>query len=140
MENVMTRLPQFCFVLAGVTALAGMSLGIYMGIAQDHTLAPVHVHLNLLGWVSQFLFGLYYRTHENAVGRLALLQVSVSAAGYLSMMAGLAVMLLTGNEGFLPVAVAGSVLAWLGMLLFLIAVWRTGGWAHPGQISHGGGR
>ena len=49
----MTRVPQFCFVLAGVTALAGMSLGIYMGIAQDHTLAPVHVHPNLLGRVSQ---------------------------------------------------------------------------------------
>jgi 1,4-dihydroxy-2-naphthoyl-CoA synthase len=46
MENVTARLRQFCFVLAGVTALAGMSLG------------------------------LYYRTHENALGRLALFQIS----------------------------------------------------------------
>ena len=55
------RLPQFCFLLASVTALAGMSLGIYMGIAQDHSLMPVHAHLNLIGWVTMFLMGLYYR-------------------------------------------------------------------------------
>jgi hypothetical protein len=42
----MLRLPQFCFALASLTALVGMSLGIYMGLPQDHTLAPVHVQLN----------------------------------------------------------------------------------------------
>lgn len=36
-----------------------MSLWIYMGIAQDHSLTPVHAHLNLLGWVTMFLTGLY---------------------------------------------------------------------------------
>ena len=102
-----------------------MSLGIYMGIAQDHTLAPVHVHLNLLGWVSLFLFGLYYRAHDYVRGGLAHLQVVASACGYLSMMAGLAAMLLTGRVTYLPIAITGSLLVWLGMLMFAIIVWRN---------------
>ena len=120
------RLPQFCFLLASVTALAGMSLGIYMGLAKDHSLTPVHAHLNLLGWVTMFLMGLYYRIHEQALGRLATLQVTASVAGYVSMMAGLATLISTGREVFMPLVVVGSLLVWLGMLMFIVIVWRTG--------------
>jgi hypothetical protein len=135
MENIMTRLPQFCFVLASFTGLVGMSLGIYMGIAQDHALTPVHVHLNLLGWVGMFLAGLYYHTHEHAISRLAVAQVGASTLGYISMMTGLAAMLLTGNEAFLPLAIIGSVLVWLGMFLFLTIVWRPSRRGHQGASS-----
>lgn len=120
------RLPQFCFLLASVTALVGMSLGIYMGMAHDHSLMPVHAHLNLIGWVTMFLMGLYYVTHEQALGRLAALQVGASVAGYVSMMAGLAIMLSTGHERLMPLVIAGSVLVWLGMLMFIVIIWRTG--------------
>lgn len=119
------RLPQFCFLLASVTALAGMSLGIYMGLAQDHSLMPVHAHLNLIGWVTMFLMGLYYVTHEQALGRLAAVQVGASVAGYVSMMTGLAIMLSTGHGRLMPLVIAGSVLVWLGMLMFVVVIWRT---------------
>jgi hypothetical protein len=36
------RLPQFCILLASATPLVGMSLGVYMGLAHDHSLTPVH--------------------------------------------------------------------------------------------------
>jgi hypothetical protein len=36
------RLPQFCILLASATALVGMCLGVYMGLAHDHSLTPVH--------------------------------------------------------------------------------------------------
>ena len=39
----------------------GMLAGIAMGIEQNFTLAPAHAHLNLVGGVLLFLFGLYYR-------------------------------------------------------------------------------
>jgi hypothetical protein len=120
------RLPQFCFLLASVTALVGMSLGIYMGLAHDHSLMPVHAHLNLLGWVTMFLMGLYYKTHERALGRLATLQVTASVAGYVSMMAGLATLISTGRESAMPLVIVGSLLVWLGMLAFIVIVWRTG--------------
>jgi hypothetical protein len=51
----------FCFITGAVAALIGMGLGIAMGISQDFSLTPVHAHLNLLGWVSMLLYGLYYR-------------------------------------------------------------------------------
>jgi hypothetical protein len=121
----MLRLPQFCFVLASVTAQAGMSLGIYMALAQDHGLMPVHAHLNLLGWVILFLFGLYYQTHKVALDRLSLVQVCTSTIGYLSLTGGLAALLLTGNSGFLPVVLIGSLLVWLDMLMFAIIVWQA---------------
>jgi len=120
------RLPQFCFLLAGVTALAGMSLGIYMALAQDHSLMPVHAHLNLLGWVTMFLMGLYYKTHERALGRLATLQVTASVAGYVSLMTGLATLIGTGRETLMPLLIAGAMLVWLGMLMFIVIIWRTG--------------
>ena len=38
--------------LAVIYLVVGMSLGIWMGIAEDHTLRGVHAHINLLGWAT----------------------------------------------------------------------------------------
>jgi len=38
--------------IAVIYLVAGMSLGIWMGIAQDHTLRGAHAHINLLGWAT----------------------------------------------------------------------------------------
>jgi hypothetical protein len=43
-----------------VVLLVGMLAGIAMAIAQNFLLAPAHAHLNLIGGVLLFLFGLYY--------------------------------------------------------------------------------
>ncbi len=37
---------------AAACLVAGVTMGIVMGITHDFALAPVHVHLNLLGWAS----------------------------------------------------------------------------------------
>ena len=45
--------------LAAVTYFViGIGLGVYMGASGDHSLFPVHAHINLLGWVSMALIGL----------------------------------------------------------------------------------
>jgi hypothetical protein len=79
----------FCFITGGLAALTGMGLGIAMGISQDFRLAPVHAHLNLLGWVSMLLYGLYYRGAPRLAGRLAWTQVLVATAGFVAMTGGL---------------------------------------------------
>ena len=48
------------FYAAVVAVLVGMSWGIVMAISQDHSAMPAHAHLNLLGWVSLFLFGIFF--------------------------------------------------------------------------------
>jgi hypothetical protein len=44
-----------------VVLLLGILTGIAMGIQQNFTLAPAHAHLNVIGGVLLFLFGLYSR-------------------------------------------------------------------------------
>jgi hypothetical protein len=55
----------------------GMLAGIAMGITQNFVLAPAHAHLNLVGGVLLFLFGLYYRLVP-AAGTTALAKVQGS--------------------------------------------------------------
>ena len=46
------------FCVAVAYFVCAVTLGIVMGASGDHTLMPVHAHLNLLGWVTMALFGL----------------------------------------------------------------------------------
>ena len=57
----MSELPLRFLLVAVVAAMIGMGGGIFMAITHDFTLAPAHAHLNLLGWVSMALYGLFYR-------------------------------------------------------------------------------
>lgn len=50
------------FLIAGaVFLIAGILLGGYMGASGDHSMTPVHAHINLLGFVLMTVFGLSYR-------------------------------------------------------------------------------
>lgn len=48
-------------VIGGLYLLLGITLGSYMGGSGDHTLSPVHAHINLLGFTLMTVFGLGYR-------------------------------------------------------------------------------
>ena len=84
--------------------LAGMVWGLQMAISRDHAALPAHAHLNLLGWVSLFLFGVYYRLHPSLDrSRAALVQVSVWIAGTIVMTIGVG-LVHTGREAGDPLA------------------------------------
>lgn len=116
------RISDFSFGVAGLCALGGMTLGIVMGATQDFTLSPAHAHLNLLGWVTMALYGLYHRGAGRTGGVAGWLQVLCGALGAVAMAVGLGVYLSTGNEALVPLIMAGSVLAVAGMVLFLALV------------------
>ena len=116
------RVSDFCFLFAILAGTVGIGMGIVMGMAQDFTLAPAHAHLNLLGWVSMALYGLYHRGVERVSQRLAWLQAGCGASGFPLMAGGLAVYLGTGSQAPLPFVVAGSLLFLASMLLFAIVV------------------
>jgi cbb3-type cytochrome oxidase subunit 1 len=122
---IASRLPGACFKIGSFTALIGVSLGIYMGISHDHNLAPVHVHLNLIGWVSMFLFGLFYKAYPAAIGKIAIAQVLLSTVGYIAMLGGLAGLLITAHPAFQPLTVVGSLTVWAGFALFAYTVARA---------------
>ncbi|RDJ19644.1 hypothetical protein DWF00_13690 [Bosea caraganae] len=110
--------------LAPVLALLGMCLGIVMGISQDHRLQTLHAHVNLIGWVSMFLAGLYYRLVPAADGRLAYWHFGLATLGLASLGTGLAG-LAFGERSFEPFAVVGSLLTIAAMAVFAWIVART---------------
>ena len=113
-----------CFRAAVLMVVAGMIWGIVMGISQDHTTLPAHAHLNLLGWVSLFLFGIYYHLHP-AVDRsgLASLQVWVWIAGTIILTIGVA-LVHSGHEIGDPIAAVSSLLVLVDTLIFGWLVFR----------------
>lgn len=115
-------LPGFCLAFAAPAALGGMVLGIVMGIRQDFTLAPAHAHLNLLGWVTMAIYGLFHRATGRLGGWLGWLQAGAGALGALLMGGGLALYLVDHDDRLFPVVVAGSLASLTGMALFLLLV------------------
>lgn len=116
----------FCFTIAGLAAISGMSLGIYMGLNGDFTLAPVHAHINLLGWVTMAIYGLYHRGVPREGNRLAWVQVGCGTAGFALMTGGLAAYLSTNNSAAIPVVLAGALFAFTAMVLFVTFVIADG--------------
>ena len=108
-----------------IILLVGMLAGIAMGILQNFTLAPAHAHLNLVGGVLLFLFGLYYRLAPAAgTTTLAKVQGWLHMAGAILFPAGIAVVLLKGPS-FEAAPVAGSLLVVTAMALFVVIVFRS---------------
>jgi hypothetical protein len=108
-----------------VVLLVGMLAGIAMGIQQNFMLAPAHAHLNLIGGVLLFLFGLYYRLVPAAgTSTLAKVQGWLHMIGAVLFPAGVAVVLLKGPS-FEAAPIAGSLIVVAAMALFVVIVFRT---------------
>ena len=122
----MMRIWYVCFIVGAVAALCGMGLGIFMGISHDFSLTPVHAHVNLLGWVTMTLYGVYYRGTAAPIGRLAWTQVGAAALGFPAMTGGLA-LVLTGalpRDIGEPLVIVGSLLTVGAMACFLAILVR----------------
>jgi hypothetical protein len=133
------RITYFCFITAALAGATGMTLGIHMGIAQDFTLAPAHAHLNLLGWVTMTLYGLYHRGAPQDARALRWVQVGLGGVGFPVFTGGLAVYLYTGNDNLFGLVVAGSLACFAAMILFVVILIRDA-WglraAHPQWRNH----
>jgi hypothetical protein len=115
----MSRLP-LCFLAAAAACLVGgVCLGVWMGIVHDFHLAPVHAHLNLLGWTSLALMGLTYRAwpelSANPVPAFAQFGLSAGAAAVFPFGIYLSI------EHQAPALAIAAALVWLaGAVLFLV--------------------
>lgn len=108
-----------------VILLFGMLAGIDMGIRQNFVLAPAHAHLNLVGGVLLFLFGLYYRLIPAAGNStLAKVQGWLHIVGGIVFPIGVALVLLKGPS-FEAAPILGSLIVVAAMALFAVIVFRT---------------
>lgn len=114
------------FLRLGVlSALIGMSLGVWMGANQEFTLRPVHAHINLLGFASMMLFGFFYRMFPAAArGWLPVAHFILSVTGFLILMPLLALVLL-GKPVLMPLMPVSEIMLVASMLLFVVIVFMA---------------
>jgi FtsH-binding integral membrane protein len=123
------------FPAAILLAIAGMIWGIVMAASGDHSAMPAHAHLNLLGWVSLFLFGIFYHLHPAVDrSRTAIVQVAIWIVATLILTIGVA-LIYAGQTVGEAVATAGALLVLADMLLFGWLVIRRERAATVGQAS-----
>ena len=116
------------FRLAVLCVIVGMAMGIGMAATQNHSIMPAHAHLNLLGWVSLFLFGVYYERRPNLdASRIARVQVGLWMVGTGLLTVAVAAIHL-GYAAAEPLAGVSSLIVLGAMLLFAYFVFKPATW------------
>jgi cbb3-type cytochrome oxidase subunit 1 len=111
-------------------------MGIGMAATQNHAIMPAHAHLNLLGWVSLFLFGIYYeRRPAIDSSRLATIQVVLWSLGTTVLTIAVAAIHL-GYTAADPVAALASLIVLAAMILFAYFVFRPVRDLAPSPTAH----
>ena len=118
----MSRISLTFFGTAVVYALGGMLLGIFMGASNDHSMAPVHAHINLLGWATLALMGSFYGlAGDKAPAKIAWTNWTLSNVGNL-MALPMVALIQSGKPPIMPLLIGGEVLIVGGMLSFGLAI------------------
>jgi hypothetical protein len=111
--------------IAVVYFVVAVTLGIVMGASGDHSLMPVHAHINMLGWVCMTLFGLIGHVYPATTqGRMADIQFwlyNLTVPVLLAMLT----LVLKGHPALEPILGALSVVVGVTVLLFAFAVWNS---------------
>ncbi|MFO1203045.1 MAG: hypothetical protein U1E58_10475 [Tabrizicola sp.] len=114
-------------VMSAIYLIVGILLGSYMGGSGDHSLAPVHAHINLLGFTLMTVFGIGYRLVPGlAEGTLPKAHFWPHQVGALLLLIGLFLMM-TGTVAEATIGpvfpiLEGAIL--LGAVLWLVGVVR----------------
>jgi cbb3-type cytochrome oxidase subunit 1 len=117
--------------VASVYFTIGVLAGLTMGIIHDFRFTSVHAHVNLLGWVSMALFGIIYHFYPHAANsKLAKTQFWLHNIGVPVMLGGIALQVL-GVSAALPPTIIGSLAVVIGVILFMVNVFK-----YVGKDSH----
>ncbi|MEK3934406.1 cytochrome-c oxidase [Sporosarcina sp. FSL W7-1349] len=112
--------------IAVVYFLIGIAFGLYMSITHVFHLATVHVHVNLLGWMSLAIIGIMYHLYPQLAGtRCAKTHFWLHNIGLPVMMIGIALAILTSNPIFFLTATIGGVITVIGIFFFGFNVLRN---------------
>jgi hypothetical protein len=121
----MNRISNWFLRLAVLYLIAGVSLGLFMAASHDHSMFPVHAHLNLLGWVSLSLFGLFYRAFPQAAqATLAKVHFWIYVPSHFVQMV-LLTLLFRGYAKVEPALGVASALVGVAILCFAFVVWKS---------------
>ncbi|MDX2483628.1 MAG: hypothetical protein QNK42_08195 [Pseudodonghicola sp.] len=127
----MKGIARYFMLLALLWVILGMIWGIQMAATQDHSLAPAHAHLNLVGWVTFAIFAFYYQLVPGSdAGLLPKLHIAAAVPGVGLMIPGIAMALTKQGE---TLAQIGSLLTLISILIFALVVLRSAGKSTSGS-------
>ena len=110
---------------AVVYLMLGMGMGMAMGITHHFEYAPVHAHINLLGWASLALVAMIYHAYpQAALTALARWHYRLHVTGLPIFMIGQ--FLLLSDRGRVEWLVAtGAAITFAGIALFAVNLLKT---------------
>ncbi|MGM9921005.1 MAG: DUF2871 family protein [Bhargavaea sp.] len=106
--------------------MIGISFGLYMSFTHVFSLTSVHVHVNLLGWMSLALIGIIYHLYPNLENNaLAKYHFWLHNIGLPVMMIAIALAILGVHPIFFPIATFGGLATLIGIFCFGFNVLRN---------------
>ncbi len=112
------------FRTAIILAIIAAGVSLWMTATHDFRAMPAEIALNVLGWASFMLYGLYYRAVQMTAGGLERVHYAVALIGVALAAVGIA-----GTEWghvlFDPLRVIGAIIVALGFVLFGMIVFRS---------------
>jgi hypothetical protein len=110
-----------------VAAVGGQGLAVLLGQRPDAAPMAAQMQLNLLGWMSLGLYGLYYCSPGPVMRpRLAWLQAVAAILGFAGICGGMAALAATGDQRFGALVAVGALLAVAGVVLFVVQLLPQG--------------
>lgn len=119
------RWPYVFFAAAVIYIMIGVCWGFAMGATRNFATAPAHAHLNLIGWVSQGMMGVFYAVLGQRTPKwLVATNFTLINIGVVCMISGLGLMMsgLAPEPKVLPLMMVGEPSAVLGFASFAGAV------------------
>ena len=113
------------FLIAAILyGLWGTLMGAWMVFAGESYLSQVHAHINLVGWVTLALFGVFYHVYPK-VSELKLAAVHFWTANLSVLTLNIGLWLFFEQQGGFLLIRTGTMLVLLSFLLFLLLMWRA---------------
>ena len=119
--------------IAAIYLVVGVSMGLWMGITRTFALHPVHAHINLVGWATLALAGMFYvpfpAAGETRLARIHFWMHNLSLPVFMVALT----FLLRGHAAWAPAVEVAATATAVGIAIFVINVWINVRARQPGS-------
>lgn len=115
--------------LASILGVVGAVLGAHMAGAGSYAFLPVHAHILVVGWLSLFAWGIFYKLFPTRHEKLVTLQGWTAIIGAIGLALGFVLNNLKpfgeAKAVYLSVYIGGGVILLLSFVLFMIVTFSV---------------
>ncbi|MCM3708268.1 MULTISPECIES: hypothetical protein [Cytobacillus] len=114
---------------AALFGIFGTYLGSHMSGQMDYSLRPIHAHILLVGWLSVFAWGIFYKVYRVKYKKLVPIHSILGMAGALGLTSGMWLYTLNpfdlGDTFVMVFFIVGGTLLLLAFALFVVITFLT---------------